>query len=177
MAELRVKDATSDRVLLMEESGSRVFDFMVNLSWGGGMTIAAILFLLLKEGRTSGDLFWGSVVVFFGVWILYVGLYRLTKKRSIEVERTAETYRRTNSLKGYLIPETKIINFEEVEAIELTYRPAKGGFGDHQSWTVNLNLLNKLQVKVDKYAEEIEAESVRIALANVMDKPVTWSEK
>ena len=57
MAELRVKDATSDRVLLMEESGSRVFDFMVNLSWGGGMTIAAILFLLLKEGRTSGDLF------------------------------------------------------------------------------------------------------------------------
>lgn len=64
-----------------------------------------------------------------------------------------------------------------MEAIELTYRPAKGGFGDHQSWTVNLNLLNKLQVKVDKYAEEIEAESVRIALANVMDKPVTWSEK
>jgi len=172
-----VKEETDDRIVLVDSVAGNMI--------GGSFIIAIglfVLFFVIDPDCESQDIFSRLIfilLVLFGVFVLFAGLYTLIIRETIIVDKRLQT---AIVMKEVILTHFKFIKkipFTDLEAVEITCNThdncghASPVNDSSDSWNVSLMTFVDGSVKVCRSYSESKAKEIAESICKITGKKIT----
>lgn len=118
MAPKKVKEETADRIVLVDRVRENILHGLYEIFLGSFSLLFGMI-LFISDGGLF-DRFFGLLLILGGV-ITLMGLYHLTIKKSVIIDKRRQNIIIKKDLFGKYIGSTKTIPFPDIKRIEITY--------------------------------------------------------
>jgi hypothetical protein len=124
MAPKKVKEETADRIVLVDSVRRNILHGLFEIILGSFSLLFGMI-LFISDGGLF-DRFFGSLWLILGGVIILMGLYHVTIKKSVIIDRRRQNIIIKKYLSGKYIVSTKTIPFPDIKRIEITYYTHSG---------------------------------------------------